>query len=65
MRNVEKISMTIRKEILVKLKALHKDSGYRSFSEFIDKVIFSPIFDDNRSILTEEQAEKNAVKNIF
>ena len=47
MKDVEKISITIRKDVLKILRKMHKESGYRSFSEFIDKKLFATAIPSN------------------
>ena len=42
MKTTEHMSVSIRKDILKKLKELHKQSNYTSFSEWVDRIVLEP-----------------------
>ena len=62
MKTTEHMSVSIRKDILKKLKELHKQSNYTSFSEWVDRIVLEPFIKENTlPIITAEIINKLAM----
>ena len=54
MKNIKFISVSVRPETEIRLKELHKQSDYRSFSEWVDRVVLEPFIKIEDDRIQEE-----------